>query len=221
MILPQNSIFYDLNAINKDNLYPMRGTANHIHAFQVPSEKYIDIKISQVTINSQDGILQGYFSDQPMGQRLFYGNTNVNPFVIKKNYSFNEINTGNHGSIFRIYSKDYIFDDKNIVYSKFENSTNSIVSEISSPDPNFQSYTPVKQIVDVATRLIVNPNQTYYVNLTNRQVKDITYKFLIDDETNPSVMDDTKCINNYQVSDESNLYPHFRYPSRNNVGGWS
>lgn len=219
MILPQNTIFYDLGSQTNNNLYQMRCLANHIHAFQVTSKQYLLIKISMVTIGNQDGVLHGYFSDTPMGQNVFYGNTNVSPFIIKKNYANNEAYTGNHGSIFRIYSNDYDFSNGVVVSAQSSNPVNMITSYITGPDPDKPSYTPVKQIIEVASRLILTPDKTYYVNLQNRQNKDLIYKLVFDVDT-PCAQMPKECIKNYQVSDESNMYPHFRYPS-NGQNGWS
>lgn len=219
MILPQNTIFWDLNSTNVDDLYPMRNEAKHIHAFQVPENGYIRIMISLITINSEDETLQGYFSEKPLGLPLFFGNSMVNPFVIRKNYMYDELYYGNKASIFKIYDTSYTdFDDTPFVYSKRED--NTIVAQMNTTNPEHPDQTPVRKMFEIASRLQLPSGKTYYVNLTNLQNSDKTYKlmFSTDDSVNSTMPN--PCPDNYKCSDGSNMFSNFRYPS-SNTPGWS
>lgn len=219
MILPQNTSYFTFDDNTKNGIYHMNPLETHIHEFLVPKDGFIKIGIAIITMNCEDETLKGYFSDKPMGQQLFYGNSMVNLFSIKKNFSYDELYSGSNGSVFTIYDSTYKFDDSPVIKANRYNGTNTICAEQNEPDPLCLSKTPMKKILEVSSRLILDSGPTYYVMLKNLQNKEKEYRYMTSILDNPEDQMDNECINNYKVSDKSNMYPHFRYPS-NNRPGW-
>lgn len=218
MILPQNTSYFKFDDNTKNGIYHMNPMETHIHEFNVPPNGFIKIGVAVITMNCEDETLQGYFSDKPLGQQLFYGNSKVNLFSIKKNYSYDEMYYGSNGTVFTIYDSKYIIDDTPIIKSYRANQTNTIYSETNEPDPLKPSYTPMNKILEVSSRLILDSGPIYYIMLKNLQNKEKEYRYVTSiNDTEQDTMDN-ECINNYKVSDKSDMYPHFRYPSDNRLG---
>lgn len=213
-VLPQNTIFYDVGIQNKDYLYPMLPQADHVHAFQVPSKGKIQISIALTEINCEDFTLQGYFSDTILGQSLFPNLDYVNPFYVRKNYSYDTMYYASQSSNYVIYDDEYVFPKTNILSAEIV-ANNKIQAYISGPNPSAPSYTPVNEINDAVNRLILSSSKIYYVNLKNLQNKAKSYKLTFSNGSNANSSPPNECLKTVEESDTSNIYNKFRYPSQN------
>lgn len=214
--LPQNTIFYDENSRSAEGFYQMVPLATHIFEFTIPQDSFIKIGIAITSVDCEDLSMYGWFTKRPLDDALFYMDSGMNPFYIKKNYSYDELYAGNHGSKFTLFDKNFKFPESNILYTKLVTGS-SIESEMKTYDDKHPSMTPVKDIVHESHRLLVDNNQTFFLNLRNLQnrIKNYRILFSTDGDACNAFEDLDRMPSNYRESDGSKMFSNFRYPSDN------
>lgn len=219
--LPQNTVLVEPSQQTRDGFYELGPEETQIFVFSVPPKKYIKLGIAIISVDCEDLSMTGWFSRKPLDIPMFPYHSGLNPFYVRKNYSYDEMYAGSNGTKLTIYDKDYVTPFPDGVTDYRLQAGGDIIDATLQYSGNTPSQPSMRPLIDKTQELVIDNNQEFYFfNVRNLQNKAKSFRLLTsttqpDCDPHQDLDSHTNATNEYIKKNVGDFASSFRYPSQN------